>query len=407
MSGSVVVLGAGLVGLACGRALQRAGFDVTLVDRGAPGEGASFGNASHIATASVIPQATPGIVSQTLRMLRDPNGPLVARAGYVAQNLPWFLRFLANGNAPKMNEGALAMAAMIGKAWESWQPVLDDTNANHLVHRSGALHVFKSAASLAAARGSYEFRRKLGVASTELDASAALAMEPGLSPEIAGAVHVPSMGYVSDTLSLSQALAARITEAGGKIVQATATAIDAKGVTTDKGRLDAELIVLAAGAWSKRFAAQLGFRMPLVSERGYHVMLDTKSSPVKMPLLLVERKLAVTPMQKGIRLASIAEFTPADAKADHERASVIFKGLDGWAKGLDSPPISRWVGARPSVPDSRPILGRAPAAPNVLLACGHGHLGLTLAALTGEVIRDLALGREPAIDMQAVSPTRF
>lgn len=407
MSGSVVVLGAGLVGLACGRALQRAGFDVTVVDRGAPGEGASFGNASHIATASVIPQATPGIVRQTLRLLRDPHGPLIARPGYVMKNLPWFLRFLSNGHHAKMSASARALAEMMGKAWESWEPVLEDAQAGHLVHRSGALHVFRTASALAAARGAYALRRDLGVASTELDVAAALAVEPALSPDIAGAMQMPGMGYVSDTLSLSQHLAARIAQAGGKIERATATAIDNRGVTTDRGRLDGDLVVLAAGAWSRKFAAQLGFSMPLVSERGYHVMLAPGSSAVATPLLLVERKVAVTPMQRGVRLASIAEFTPPDAAADHERASAIFRGLDGWVKGLDAPPISHWVGPRPSVPDSLPLLGRAPGAPNVLLACGHGHLGLTLAALTAEVITDLAKGRAPGIEMGAVSPTRF
>jgi len=384
-----------------------AGFDVTIIDRQAPGEGASFGNASHIATASVIPQATPGIVRQTLKLLRDPNGPLIVHPGYVARNLPWFLRFLANGSSDKMVKGATAMAGMMGKAWESWLPLLDDASARHLLRQSGALHVFRTHAALAGARVSYELRRKLGVASNELDAAAALALEPALSPEIAGAVHIPSMGYVTDTLSLSHHLAARIARAGGKIERATATAVDNKGVTTDQGRLDADLVVLAAGAWSKRFASQLGFSMPLVSERGYHVMLAAGSSSITMPLLLVERKVAVTPMQHGIRLASIAEFTGPDAPANHERASTIFRGLNGWAKGLDSNPISHWVGPRPSVPDSRPILGRAPGAPNVLLACGHGHLGLTLAALTGSVIADLARGRTPGIDMNAVSPTRL
>lgn len=405
--GTVAILGAGLVGLACARALQRAGFQVTVVDRGGPGEGASFGNASHIATASVIPQATPGILRQTINLLRDPTGPLVARPGYVAKHLPWFLRFISNGNPATMKAGSLAMAAMIGKAWDSWLPVLDDINARHLVIQSGALHVFRSQAALDAAQGSYAFRRDLGVASERLNAEAARAMEPTLSPGIGGAMHVPSMGYVTDTLSLSLGLAARIEQDGGRIVKATATGLDAKGIQTQEGRIEADLVVLAAGAWSQAFAKQLGVHIPLVSERGYHVMLPRESSTLRMPLLLVERKVAVTPMEKGIRLASMAEFDVPDAKPDHDRAVPVLTGLDGWAKGLDAKPISRWVGPRPSVPDSRPVIGRAPGAPNVLLACGHGHLGLTLAALTGDAITALALGQPPEIDMEAVSPLRF
>jgi glycine/D-amino acid oxidase-like deaminating enzyme len=407
MSGKAVVLGAGLVGLACGRALQRDGFQVTLVDRAAPGEGASFGNASQIATSSVIPQATPGILRQTLRLLQDPNGPLVARGAYVARHLPWFLRFIAKGNATGMLEGARAMSELLGQAWATWSPVLLDIEADQLVKRSGALHVFRSAHALAGARALYDLRRELGVASIELDAAQARVLEPALSPAIAGAVHVPGMGYVTDTLALSRAFANRIERQGGAIVRATATGIDAQGVLTTDGRVDADLVVVATGAWSGPFARQLGLRIPMVSERGYHLMYASDRCAVRMPLLLVERKAAVTPMQGGIRVASMAEFTEPDAPADHARAQPVLTGLGNWLPGLEGEPTSRWVGPRPSIPDSRPVIGRSPGRRNVLLAFGHGHLGLTLAALTGRAIADLASDRVPSIDLACVSPSRF
>jgi glycine/D-amino acid oxidase-like deaminating enzyme len=407
MSGTAVILGAGVVGLACGRALQRDGFRVTVVDRAGPGEGASFGNASQIATASVIPQATPGILRQTLRLLRDPHGPLVARPAYVARHLPWFLRFIAKGHVAAMREGAEAMSALLGQAWPEWLPILQDIGADHLVKRSGALHVFRSAQVLAGARAMYDLRRELGVPSVELDAAGARALEPALSPGIAGAVHVPGMGYVTDTLALSRSFVDRIQRDGGKVLRATATGIDQRGVLTADGRVDADLVVVAAGAWSNPFTRQLGLRIPMVSERGYHLMYARDRSAVRMPLLLVERKTAVTPMEGGIRVASMAEFTDPDAAADHLRAEPVLTGLGEWLPGLDGEPTSRWVGPRPSMPDSRPVIGRAPRCRNVLLAFGHGHLGLTLAALTGRAIADLASDREPAVDLASVSPDRF
>jgi D-amino-acid dehydrogenase len=407
MSGTAVVLGAGVVGLNCARALQLDGFRVTLVDRGEPGHGASFGNASHIATASVIPQSTPGILKQTLRLLRDPRGPLVARAGYVARHLPWFFRFIANGDPGRMRTGAAAMAGLIGQAWDAWRPVLDDAGATQLVERSGALHVFHSKHALAGARALYDLRRELGVQSTELDPEAARAMEPALAPGIAGAVHVPDMGVVRDPLELSRSIATVIRRDGGSIVQAAAKRIDTRGVTTSEGRIDADVVVLAAGAWSASLARQVGLRIPIVSERGYHLMYAPGSSPVRMPLLLVERKVAVTALRTGIRVASMAEFTDPDAVADHARAAPVLTGLGNWVPGLDGEPLSRWVGPRPSTPDSRPVIGRTPGCPNVLLAFGHGHLGLTLAAVTGRAVSDLASGRTPCIDMASVSPSRF
>jgi D-amino-acid dehydrogenase len=135
-------------------------------------------------------------------------------------------------------------------------------------------------------------------------------------------------------------------------------------------------------------------------------MLAPGSSPLRMPVRMVERKVALTPMAAGIRMASVAEFTHADAPADHVRAAPVFDGLERFVQGVDAEPVSKWVGPRPSVPDSRPILGTAPAAPHVLLAYGHGHLGVTLAALTGRIIADVASGRDPRVDMRAVAPLR-
>lgn len=404
--GSIVVLGAGLVGLACAHALQRDGYDVTVIDRGGVGEGASFGNAAHIAIASIFPQATPGILGQTVRMLRDPRGPLIVRPGYAARHLPWFARFIAQGTAERARVGTHATAAMLAQAWEAWQPVLDDIGGNDLVRRSGALHVFGSQAALRAAQGAYELRRSLGVASTQLDVDEARAMEPALTDRIGGAMSIPGMGYVTDTLMLARRLAARVEALGGRIVRAQATGIDAGGVLTRDGRLRADRVVLAAGAWSHRLARGLGVDIPLVAERGYHVMLAPGSSPLRMPVLMVERKVALTPMAAGLRMASVAEFTHADAPADHVRAAPVFDGLERFVQGVDAEPVSKWVGPRPSVPDSRPILGTAPAAPHVLLAYGHGHLGVTLAALTGRIIADVASGRDPRVDMRAVAPLR-
>ncbi|VCU68113.1 D-amino acid dehydrogenase small subunit [Pigmentiphaga humi] len=404
LRGSVVVLGAGLVGLACAHALQRDGYDVTVIDRGEPGKGASFGNAAHIATASIIPQSTPGILRQTIRLLRDPQGPLIVRSGYVLRHLPWFARFIAQGTGERAHVGTLAMAAMMAQAWDAWRPVLADIGGEDLARQSGALHIFGSAAALRAAEAAYALRRSLGVACETLELEQARAMEPALTKHVGGAVWIPSMGYVTDTLALARRLAGRIEARGGRILRAEATGIDARGVQTKEGRLPADRVVLAAGAWSHRLARGLGVDIPLVAERGYHVMLAPGSSPLRTPVLMVERKVAATPMAAGLRMASVAEFTTADARADHARAAPVFRGLERFVQGLDAKPVSEWVGPRPSVPDSRPILGQAPGAPHVLLAYGHGHLGLSLAALTGSVIADVASGRDPRIDMRAVAP---
>ncbi len=408
MSGRAAILGAGIVGLGCARALQRAGFDVTVVDRGPPGEAASLGNSGHLGTASVIPQATPGIWRQVPRMLLDRTSPLSVRPAYLAANLPWFLRFLANGQRKVAERGAEAMAALLGRVEASWAPLIEDAGAEGLVDpRAGLLHVFRSRAALEAASWAYELRRRLGIRAEELDGEAARAIEPLLAPDVEAAVWLPDVGIVRDPLGLSRAIATRIVARGGRFRRAEATGVDARGVLTRDGRLEADVVVIAAGAWSARFAAALGARVPLAAERGYHVMLGGSNAPVRTALLLAERRVTVTPMHGGLRLATMAEFAAPDATPDHDRAAAAFAGAEGWVPGLGGRVTSRWVGPRPSTPDSRPVIGRAPGAPNVLLAFGHGHLGMTLAALTGEVVANLALGQEAGIDLAPVSPTRF
>lgn len=404
MTRTVTVIGAGLVGLSCARALQREGHAVTVLDREAVCAGASYGNAAHIATASVLPQAAPGILRQFWRMARDRNGPLITDPAYVLRRTDWFLRFLAQAQRPRFQAGAEAMAGLMAQAWPAWRALLTDTDATDLVRETGALHVFSSREARAQAEAAYALRRHLGVPCEDLTGDEARRLEPALGPQVGAAVHIPSMGLVTDTRLLAQRIAARFQADGGRIEIAEVTGIGPHGVRVADAWRPSDFTVLAAGAWSGKWARTLGIEVPVVSERGYHLMLPASASPLRMPVLLVEKKMAVTPMAQGLRLASIAEFTPPDAPPDLDRASRVFRGLTGLVPGLEHPALSAWVGPRPSTPDSRPIIGRSPRFPTVIAAYGHGHLGLTLAAATGEAVVDLALERPASVDLASVSP---
>jgi D-amino-acid dehydrogenase len=404
MTRSATVVGAGLVGLSCARALQREGYAVTVLDREGVCAGASFGNAAHIATASVLPQAAPGILRQFWRLARDPDGPLIARPGYVLRRANWFARFLAQARPSRYQAGAQAMAGLMAQAWPAWRSLLADTAATDLVRETGALHVFGSQAARAQAEAAYALRRQLGVPCEDLSGDEARELEPALGAKVQAAVHIPGMGMVTDTHALAQRIAARLQADGGRIEIAEVTQIGAQGVRVADVWRAADLTVLAAGAWSDRWARALGIDVPVVSERGYHLMLPASASALKLPVLLTEKKIAVTPMSQGLRLASVAEFAPPDAPPDLDRAFRVFRGLAGWVTGLEQPAVSAWVGPRPSTPDSRPIIGRSPRFPNVIAACGHGHLGLSLAAITGQAVADLARGRPGSLPAAWVSP---
>ena len=411
--GHALVLGAGVVGAAAALALRRDGWRVTLLDRGAPGEGCSLGNAGNLGIASVVPQATPAQIRAIPRLLREADGPLVARWPYVLRELPWFVRFIANGRLGKMEANARALAGLMERVPESWDALAAETGAADLFARAGLLHVWRGEDAMRGAAWAYDLRRRLGARVEEMDADAARAREPALQGEVAGARLLPDVPTVTDPLELTRRLVSRFEALGGVLERAEATEVvreggRARGVrAAGGGLLDADLVVLAAGAWSARLARPHGARVPVAAERGYHAMVSGANARVVQPLMLVEARVMASPMRGGLRLTTMAEFADPDAPPDHDRAARVLDGASASLPGVMGRVESRWMGARPSTPDSLPVVGRAPRARNLLLAYGHGHLGLTMASVTAEAVADLAAGRPPRLDLAACSATRL
>lgn len=403
------VIGGGIVGAAVAHALQSAGHQTTLIERSAPGMGASFGNAGHIGTASLVPQAVPGIWRNVPRWLRDPASPLAVRPSAFLRHLPWFLRFLANSPRGRMERNAAALAALLGEVPQTWAALARDAGADGLFDRgAGLLHVFESRAALDAARWAYELRAAHGVRVVELDAAATRDREPTLAPHVAAGMWLPDVATVRDPLALTQAVMARFRALGGTLLEAEVRDLKHRGdavasAETAEGDVEADVFVLAAGAWSARFARTFGARVPLAAERGYHIMARGGNARVRQPLMLAERRVVVSPMAHGLRLTALAEFDTPDAAPDHDRAARAFAGAESAIPGVTGGIESRWMGSRPSTPDGLPVIGRAPRADNAILAYGHGHLGLTFAALTGRMVLRCLEG-DPLPD--AVSPRR-
>jgi D-amino-acid dehydrogenase len=398
---SALVLGGGIVGSCIALELQRAGHATTLVERGEPGMGASFGNAGHIGTASVLPQAVPGIWRNVPKWLRDPGSPFAVSAPELLRHLPWFLRFILNSPRPRMERNAEGIATLLRVAPEAWSALSTECGADELFDRdSGLLHVFEDDAALEGVRWTYELRERLGVPVRELDGDATRVREPTLAPHVAAGMLLPAVWAVRDPLALTQAVLARFAALGGTVHRAEATTLHlergrVRAVESTDGRLDADLFVIAAGAWSGRYGRQLGARVPLAAERGYHVTARGGNAPVRQPLMLAERRIVVSPMRDGLRLTTLAEFALPDAAPDHDRAAAAFARAEGAIPGVTGGIATRWMGPRPSTPDGLPLVGRAPRAENAILAYGHGHLGLTLAALTGRLVAGAAAGQAP------------
>jgi D-amino-acid dehydrogenase len=410
---SVTFIGAGVIGLCCARTLQRRGYSVTVIDPLDPGMGTSYGNAGILATGSVLPEGKPGLWKRVPGMLLDPLGPLTIRPSYLPKLTPWMLRFIANTTAKRSEEISQALATIVLPGLDHYRALLDDVPDEDIpIRQQGCLYLYPSAANLAAAQGDIETRRRRGVEIEMLGPDEVRQLVPAIGPDMAGGALATQSGHTTSPLALSQLLAARIVAEGGKFMKAKASgfAIGSDGPThvhTDQGDIPVEAVVVAAGAFSKPLAKSLGTTVPLDTERGYHMMLPQPGFDLRVPMLINAHGYAVTPMQDGIRLAGTVEFGGTEAVPNYARADMLLKRARQLFPDLQDAGAEKWMGHRPSMPDSLPVISRSSRFSRVFFAFGHGHLGLSLGAVTGRLIADLVQDRSSDISQTPFRADRF
>ncbi len=406
---TIVVVGAGIVGTACAHFLRRDGHDVTVVDPLEPGDGTSFGNAGVIATSEVAPIAMPGLLRQVPRMLADPNGPVVVRLRYLPKIAPWLFELVkATRRADAI---AAALAPLLAEAEGAHDALAREAGAADLYRKPGWLKLYSSERAFAEAAAELSFMRRYGVRYEVLESEEIRELEPALAPIFRRAIFHPDCGFVRNPKRLTERVARSFLEKGGRIWREKALRFDLgegrRAVITEKGRHAAEVIVLAAGAWSRPLALSLGARVPLDTERGYHAMLEPPEPALSRPVYWDDHHFILAPMEHGLRLTSGVEFAGLEAPPDYR----LLDRLIGFAKrmlpSLKGEPRSRWLGFRPSLPDSLPVLGRSGKHEGVYFAFGHQHLGLTLSAISGRIIADLVAGRDPGIDLSPYRAERW
>ena len=408
----VTVIGAGIVGIGCASYLQRAGHRVTVLDPDEPGENCSFGNAGAISTGSCVPQSMPGQLKYVPKWLFDPMGPLAVRWGYMPVALPWLLKFIAAGRRDRVVEIAKAMRALQIGAMDAYLPLVEAAGARDLLRRDGALFIYRSEAARAKDRLSAELRRANGIKVDELDSDELRQLEPDISPTYNCALFVEENGQCRDPFDLVQKLAEAFQRDGGTIERCRVTGFETgpdgpHRLRTDAGERDVDRLVIAAGAWSNLLVRQLGSPVPLEAERGYHTTLADPGVELRHPVSFVEAKFMATPMEMGLRLAGTAEFAGLDAEPDYRRSEMLVKQAREAFPNLRTDKPSQWMGRRPSMPDSLPVISRSPHFDNVFYAFGHGHLGLTGGAVTGKLIAEMVSGEPPSIDTTPYRIDRF
>lgn len=407
------VVGGGIVGLACACALQDAGYEVSVHERGEPAHEASFGNAGGIGASETIPMAVPGIVRRVPRWLLDPLGPLAIRWRHLPRLAPWLWRFWRCATRQQVQRSAAALAALLHPVYEDLLPLLHDAGVAGHLRREGSLTVYERESTWLDERPWWELRARHGIAYEAVSAAHIRELEPDLAPVFACGVRIPAWGHVADPYLVADGVAGLFRARQGRIVRGTVAGFEhsADGLAAlrhDDGKLyPCDLLVIAAGAWSAGLSGKLGDRVLLQSERGYHLTLPQAGVTLNNMVLSAERSFVMTPMSMGLRLAGTAQFAGLEAPPDYRRADALAVHARHLFGRLDTHGATRWMGQRPSTPDSLPVIGRSPRHANVLYAFGHGHLGLTLCATTARLVAALATGRDPGVDMRPYDIARF
>lgn len=406
-----IVLGGGLVGLCSALHLQRSGVTVTVLEPQEKPQGASWGNAGHIAVEQVQPLASPDMIRGALGKLY-PRGALALPARQIGSWGPFALRLLRASTPARFAAGTAALSALLAEAMPAWQRMCMLAGAEHLLRQDGHFVAWESDATATKGRAHW-LSTDIGTAGVR-DASADdLAAIRALAPKarIAGAVRFAGSGQITDLGALADALRSTLLASGGSIRHAKVDGVRIEGgrafAMIGGERLTADHVVVSAGAASAELLRPAGALIPLIAERGYHIQSPTSAWPTAMPPVAFEdRSMIVTRFAGGLRAASFIEFSARTAPPDPGK----WRKLRAHVAALGLPfeqPGSEWIGARPTLPDYLPAIGRNTRAPNLLYAFGHQHLGMTLAAVTGEAIAALAIGAAPAMDLTPFDAARF
>lgn len=410
ITSEIAVIGAGVVGLAIAHRLALEGREVVLVDPEPPGSGASFGNAGTVADYAVQPVGTPGVLWSLPSLLFNRNSPLSIRHAALPRLMPWLLRFARQSLPAAAQRNAVAIAGLLEGATPRWQALAEVIGGAEILQRRGCLYLYERSSHRRAAEADIAFRKTLGVSVEMLSPDEVALLEPGLPPRDGGGAFFPDAVFMSDPGRMVGLLAEAAFAAGAGIARARAETLERRvdGIKVSGPGLSLHVrrVVIAAGAHSRALALRAGDAVPLDTERGYHVEWDMKAARLTRPVCPTARGFYLCPMQGRLRVAGTVELGGLTAPPSAHRIARLIEGARSLFPDLGEPSRT-WMGFRPSMPDSVPVIGASRGGTDVIHAYGHGHLGLTLAPITAEIVADLVAGRVPARDIQACRVNRF
>ncbi|MEM7194963.1 MAG: FAD-dependent oxidoreductase [Pseudomonadota bacterium] len=408
----VVVIGAGIIGICCALKLRQAGFDVVVIDHNAPASQTSKGNAAAFAYPEIMPIGSPGAWKRVPRWLLDPLGPLSIDVRVLPEMLPWLVRFVRASSASEVRRISTAQARLMELSESSNQKLVLDLNLSDQVTHQGALTVYRSPQALQSATLEWEIREEAGVEMTLLTAREIADMEPDLQ-NVSDAIFMPQwtntlepFRYAVSIFDFAVGIGVRYIQS--KVIDIVSSPNGDNFAKDSSGNHHAfSACVVAAGAWSAELARRVGDRALLASERGYNTTIANPGVQLSHQITFAEEKFVATPLSTGLRIGGAAEFAGMERAPNYTRSDRLVDVAKTYLPGLQNDGGERWMGHRPSTPDSLPVIGRSLGSNTVLYAFGHGHLGLTQSAATGDLITGLIQGRPAPFDLSPFSIERF
>lgn len=410
---TVVIVGAGIVGVSTAVWLLREGHNVVLIDREGPAAGASFGNGGVLASCSIVPVTVPGLLRKAPRMLFDRNQPLFLKWAYVPKLLPWLIKYLGSANAEAVKHRAKAMTQIIGDSLADHQTLAAGTDAERYIVPSDYLYLYNDRAHFEGDAFGWQLRADNGFEWETLEGEAWRTYDPTFGPSINFGVKLGNHGRISDPGAYVKALAKHAEAQGAKFIKATVDDVVLEGgrvigVRANGETVNCDTAVLATGAWSKPLAQKFGLALPpLESERGYHLELWEPSIMPRSPVMVASGKFVATPMEGRIRLAGVVEFGGLDAAPSQAPFELLERNIRSAMPALTWKKTEKWMGHRPSMADSIPVIGAAPDLKGAFAAFGHDHVGLTGGPKTGRIVAQMISGKKPNLDLTPYSPARF
>lgn len=407
----VVVIGAGIVGVSTALWLLRAGQSVILLDRGAPGQGASHGNAGLLACCAVVPVTTPGLAWKGPGYLLDRDFPLFLRWPYLPRLAPWLLRFLSHANDRDTRRISEALVGLIGDSVDQHLAMAKGTRAERFLVESDYGFAYANRAAFEKDGYSWALKREAGFEPVLHEGQGVRDYDPALGEDVGLVAALPNHGYVTDPGGYTAALAEEVQAAGGEVRQAevvdmTLSGGRVAGVVTKGGEIACERVVLTTGAWSKPLMRKLGLNVPLETERGYHIVFENAEGGPSKPVMINAGKFVATPMAQGVRCAGIVELGGLEAGPSRAPFELLRRQVKRALPGLRATGEVEWMGHRPTVPDSLPMIGEI-GGTGVFAGFGHQHIGLTGGPKTGRLLAHLIAGQRLNLDLSAFDPHRF